>query len=72
MWFLPLSYRNNRILILGMCNNSEFMEPIGKLHQNKSNMFYIKETHCMFWYTTTYFSEFLVKLSYYIDEILYF
>ena len=50
-------YRNNRTLILGMCDNSEFIEPIGKLQQNKSNQFYIKETHCMFWYTTTYYSE---------------
>ena len=28
-------YRNNRILILGMCDNSEFMEPIGKLQQKQ-------------------------------------
>ena len=55
-----------------MYNRSEFMEPIEKLHQNKSNTFYIKETHCNCWYTSTYYSELLVKLSYYIDEILYF
>ena len=50
-------YRNNRTLILGMCDNSEFIEPIGKLQQNKNNEFYIKETHCNCWYTTTYYSE---------------